>query len=154
MAMTRWEPFREAQTLQNVFEKFFQEGAQGTGPKLALNAYETEEGLVFEAALPGARKDSFEINYKDQFLTIKASLSEEKTTEGTRYHLKEIVRGRPRQLAHVLRPVVGAIEPAISVVGRIEKYAFPWRFIWCGVQAQKKKYMESKLICPLSTWAN
>ena len=105
MAMTRWEPFREAQTLQNVFEKFFQEGTQSPGPKLALNAYETEDGLVFEAAVPGARKDSFEINYKDQFLTIKATLNQEKVTEGTRYHLKEIVRGETSRTLRLPFPV-------------------------------------------------
>lgn len=105
MAMTRWEPFREAQTLQSVFEKFFQEGTQGPGPRLALNAYETEDGLVFEAAVPGARKDSFEISYKDQFLTIKTTLTEEKAAEGTRFHLKEIVRGEASRTLRLPFPV-------------------------------------------------
>lgn len=105
MAMTRWEPFREAQTLQNVFDRFFQEGANGATPRMALNAYETEDGLVFEAAVPGARKDSFEISYKDQFLTIKATLHEEKAAEGTRYHLKEILRGETSRTLRLPFPV-------------------------------------------------
>lgn len=105
MAMTRWEPFREAQTLQNVFEKFFQEGSQGSGPRLALNAYETDDGLVFEAAVPGARKDSFEISYKDQFLTIKANLAEEKTEQNGRYHLREIARGETSRTLRLPFPV-------------------------------------------------
>ncbi len=106
MAMTRWEPFRESPSLQNVFERFFNENNQSAaGPRMALNAHETEEGLVFEASVPGAKKDDFEISYKDQFLTIKATLQEQKAAEGTRFHLREITHGEASRTLRLPFPV-------------------------------------------------
>jgi HSP20 family protein len=78
MALVRFEPAREVDTLQNevnrVFDAFF-----GGGPSSASRArrwvpamdlVETDDHLVLRADLPGMSKDDVNIEIKDGVLTV------------------------------------------------------------------------------------
>jgi len=74
MALVRWQPARELDTLQSevdrVFDVFF--GASGTTRRWvpAMDLVETEDQLVLRADLPGLGRDDVEIEVKDGVLTV------------------------------------------------------------------------------------
>ena len=78
MALVRWEPAREVDSLQTevnrVFDAFFGAGAgQATRARRwvpAMDLVETEDQLVLKADLPGLGIDDIEIEVKDNVLTV------------------------------------------------------------------------------------
>jgi HSP20 family protein len=85
MALIRWEPVRELNTIQNemnrLFNTFFESpsGAQGpgngTGGALrrwipAMDLVETEDDFVLRADLPGVAESDVNIELEDNVLTI------------------------------------------------------------------------------------
>jgi HSP20 family protein len=89
MAIVRWEPAREVDSLQTevnrVFDAFF---GQGTGPSRrwvpAMDLVETEDHLVLKADLPGLSRDDVEIEIKDGVLTVSGErgADDEEKSEG------------------------------------------------------------------------
>lgn len=76
MALVRWEPAREVDSLQSevnrVFDAFFGT-AGGTRTRRwvpAMDLVETEDHLVLRADLPGLNRDDVEIEIKDGVLTV------------------------------------------------------------------------------------
>lgn len=76
MALVRWEPAREVDSLQSevnrVFDAFFGNAA-GTRARRwvpAADLVETEDHLVLRADLPGLSRDDVEIEIKDGVLTV------------------------------------------------------------------------------------
>jgi HSP20 family protein len=78
MALVRWDPIRELDTLQSdmnrLFDSFFQ-GRGGNGIRgrrwiPAMDLVETEDHLVLRADLPGMTEDDVEIEIKDGVLTV------------------------------------------------------------------------------------
>jgi HSP20 family protein len=79
MALVRWEPMRELNTLQTemnrLFNSFFDEG---NGPSRAgarrwapaVDLFEREDSLVLKADLPGLERDDVQIEVRDNVLTI------------------------------------------------------------------------------------
>lgn len=80
MALVRWEPVREIDSLQGemnrLFDTFFGNGRQGLGePRArrwvpAMDLVETEDALVLKADLPGLSREDVEIEVKDNVLTV------------------------------------------------------------------------------------
>ena len=77
MAIVRWDPVREVDSLQSevnrVFDAFFGNGAsRGTARRWipAMDLVETGDHLVLRADLPGLERDDVEIEVKDGVLTI------------------------------------------------------------------------------------
>ena len=78
MALVRWEPTREVDTLQNevnrVFDAFFGGGASNATRTRrwvpAMDLVETGDHLVLRADLPGLEQDDVEIEVKDGVLTV------------------------------------------------------------------------------------
>ncbi|MBV9193406.1 MAG: Hsp20/alpha crystallin family protein [Solirubrobacterales bacterium] len=82
MALIRWEPVRELNTIQNemnrLFNTFFeapQPGNGGTTPQTrrwlpAMDLVETENHFVLRADLPGLSEDDVKIELEDNVLTI------------------------------------------------------------------------------------
>ena len=79
MALVRWEPMRELNTLQTemnrLFNTFFDEGnGQGRGASRrwapAVDLFEREDSLVLKADLPGLSEDDVQIEVRDNVLTI------------------------------------------------------------------------------------
>lgn len=55
----------------------------------SVNVKETDEAFMVEMAAPGMKKDDFQIEIKDNVLTIKSELDEEKVEENKFYTRKE-----------------------------------------------------------------
>jgi len=78
MALVRWEPARELDSLQSevnrLFDTFF--GGQPNGNSLprrwvpAMDLVETDESLVLRADLPGLTREDVNIEIKDGVLTV------------------------------------------------------------------------------------
>jgi HSP20 family protein len=79
MALVRWEPMRELNTLQTemnrLFNTFFDEGTgndRGAARRWApaVDLFEREDSLVLKADLPGMREEDVQIEMRDNVLTI------------------------------------------------------------------------------------
>jgi HSP20 family protein len=75
MALVRWEPAREVDSLQTevnrVFDAFFGQGTSSSRRWVpAMDLVETEAHLVLRADLPGLSREDVEIEIKDGVLTV------------------------------------------------------------------------------------
>jgi HSP20 family protein len=107
MALVRWEPAREVDSLQSevnrVFDAFF--GGAGNGGTRArrwvpaMDLVETDEHLVLRADLPGLRKDDVNIEIKDGALTVSGErrAEHEEKSEGF-YRIERAFGGFSRSL--------------------------------------------------------
>ncbi len=98
MALVRWEPAREVDSLQSevnrVFDAFFGGGTGGTGGAArrwvpALDVAETEDAFVLKADLPGLTRDQVEIEVRDGTLTIAGERRAEHEHNAEGYHRVE-----------------------------------------------------------------
>jgi HSP20 family protein len=100
MALVRWEPARELDTLQSdvnrLFDSFFGRREAGTSRRWvpAMDLVETEDTLVLRADLPGMDRDDIEIEVKDGVLTVSGERRAEHETEREGYHRVERSFGR------------------------------------------------------------
>jgi HSP20 family protein len=102
MALVRWDPIRELDSLQSdmnrLFDRFFGAPA-GNGfterrwlP--AMDLVETNDSLVLRADLPGMSEDDVEIEVKDGVLTIAGERKSEHEEKGEGFHRMERSFGR------------------------------------------------------------
>jgi HSP20 family protein len=79
MALVRWEPVRELNTLQNemnrLFNTFFDAPTPGNGGSLrrwipAMDLVETDEHFVLKADLPGLTEEDIKIEVEDNVLVL------------------------------------------------------------------------------------
>jgi HSP20 family protein len=80
MALVRWEPVRELDTIQGemnrLFDTFFANGrSNGADSRSrrwvpAMDLMETDDALVLKADLPGLERDDVSIEVKDNVLTV------------------------------------------------------------------------------------
>jgi len=90
MALVRWEPAREVDSLQSevnrVFDAFFGNGSAARTRRWvpAMDLVETDEHLVLRADLPGLSRDDVQIEVKDGALTVagERKAEQEERTEG------------------------------------------------------------------------
>ena len=101
MALIRWEPTREVDTLQSevnrVFDAFFGNGSGATRQRRwvpAMDLVETDEQLVLRADLPGLRKEDVELEVKDGVLTVSGERKAEHEEKGEGFHRVERSFGR------------------------------------------------------------
>jgi HSP20 family protein len=97
MALVRWEPARELDTLQGevnrLFDTFF--GGAGNGGTRArrwvpaMDLVETEDSLVLRADLPGLDRDDVSIEVKDRLLTIAGKREAEQSEKADGYYRVE-----------------------------------------------------------------
>jgi HSP20 family protein len=91
MAIVRWEPAREVDSLQSevnrVFDAFF--GTAGANGRVrrwvpAMDLVEDDEQLILRADLPGLSRDDVEIEIKDRVLTVSGErkTEDEQRSEG------------------------------------------------------------------------
>ena len=90
MALVRWEPAREVDSLQSevnrVFDAFFGNGS-GTRTRRwvpPMDLVETGDHLILKADLPGLSREDVEIEIKDGMLTVagERQAENEENTEG------------------------------------------------------------------------
>ena len=99
MTLVRWDPFRNVSSLQGrinrMFEDFFPRsreldeeiGVCAWQP--AVDIYETDEGLVIQAELPGVKKEDVSVELKDNILTLKGERKVDNEIDEQRYFRKE-----------------------------------------------------------------
>lgn len=101
MALVRWDPARELDTLQSdvnrLFDGFFGRSAPaGSGRRWIppMDLVETDDHLVLRADLPGLARDDIEIEVKDNVLTIAGERKSEHEEKGEGFHRVERAFGR------------------------------------------------------------
>jgi HSP20 family protein len=101
MALVRWEPAREVDTLQNevnrVFDAFFGSGPSGGRVRRwvpAMDLVETDDHLVLRADLPGLTKDDVELEVKDGVLTVSGERKAEHEEKSEGFYRVERAFGR------------------------------------------------------------
>jgi len=92
MALVRWEPARELNSLQQemnrLFGNFFDSpgAAPGNGGARrwipAMDLAETEDSYVLHADLPGLTEDDVKIEFEDNVLTVSGERKSEQREEG------------------------------------------------------------------------
>jgi HSP20 family protein len=101
MALVRWDPARELETLQTdvnrVFDTFFG-GRTSNGVTRRwvppMDLVETNDHLVLKADLPGLDKEDVEIEVKDGVLTVSGERRTEHEDSADGYHRVERAYGR------------------------------------------------------------
>src|SRR5436309_14332137 len=103
MALIRWEPVRELNTIQNemnrLFNTFFEAPAQANGPSTArrwlpaMDLVETGEDFVLRADLPGLSEDDANIELEDSVLTIPGDRNAEHAARNEGYYRVERASG-------------------------------------------------------------
>jgi HSP20 family protein len=97
MALVRWDPGRELDSLQSdvnrLFDSFF--GSRpGNGIRRqrwvpAMDLVEEDDSLVLRADLPGMSEDDVNIEVKDGVLTVTGERKAEETKQGEGYYRVE-----------------------------------------------------------------
>jgi HSP20 family protein len=99
MALVRWEPMRELDSLQSevnrVFDAFFGNGSETRARRWvpAMDLVETDEHLVLRADLPGLERDDVSIEVKDGTLTVSGERKAEHEEKAEGYHRVERAYG-------------------------------------------------------------
>ncbi len=100
MALIRWEPVREIQTMQNemnrLFNTFFDAPSPGNGGQAvarrwipAMDVVETDDSFVLRADLPGMSEQDVNIELEDNVLTISGERKAEHERNGEGYYRVE-----------------------------------------------------------------
>jgi HSP20 family protein len=99
MAIVRWDPARELDTLQTEFNRMFDTFA-GVRPEArarrwvpAMDLAETDSHLVLKADLPGLRREDVQIELKDSVLTISGERHAESEQKVDGYYRVERAAG-------------------------------------------------------------
>jgi HSP20 family protein len=99
MALVRWEPARELDTLQGevnrLFDTFFGAPANGRSRRWvpAMDLVETEDALILRADLPGLERDDVNIEIKDRVLTVSGERKSEHEEKADGFHRVERAYG-------------------------------------------------------------
>ena len=96
MALVRWDPIRELDSLQGdmnrLFDRFFDgRTANGTSRRWipAMDLLETEDHLVLRGDLPGLTEDDIDIEIKDNVLTVSGERKAENEEKSEGYYRVE-----------------------------------------------------------------
>src|SRR5918996_1704561 len=97
MALVRWDPIRELDSLQGdmnrLFDRFFEgRTANGIGSRRwipAMDLVETDDHLVLRGDLPGMTEDDVDIEIKDNVLTVSGERKSEHDERGEGFHRVE-----------------------------------------------------------------
>ena len=98
MALVRWDPIRELDSLQGdmnrLFDRFFEGGRTANGSTArrwipAMDLVETEDHLVLRGDLPGMTEDDVDIEIKDNVLTVSGERKSESEDKREGYHRVE-----------------------------------------------------------------
>ena len=103
MALVRWDPIRDLDSLQSdmnrLFDRFFDSGRSANGSAVrrwipAMDLVESEDHLVLRADLPGMKEGDVEIEIKDGVLTVSGERKAEHEEKGEGFHRVERAFGR------------------------------------------------------------
>jgi HSP20 family protein len=96
MALIRWDPIRELDSLQNdmnrLFDRFFEGRAANSTSRRwlpAMDLLETEDHLLLRGDLPGMTEEDIDVEIKDNVLTVSGERKAEREDKGEGYHRVE-----------------------------------------------------------------
>src|SRR6266849_667373 len=102
MAISRWDPFRDLNVLQDRMNRLFTDAGRGwrtdepaatTTWSPAVDIFETENEIVVKAELPGVDRKDIGLNLENNVLTLKGERKFEKETKEENYHRIERAYG-------------------------------------------------------------
>jgi HSP20 family protein len=102
MALIRWDPLRELDTLQGDMNRLFDRFFEGRSPNgvgrarwiPAMDVVEKDGHLELRADLPGISEDDVNIEVKDGVLTISGERKADQEEKGEGYHRVERAFGQ------------------------------------------------------------
>ena len=92
MAITRWDPFREVQTLQNRVNSLFRDMNGENDPLAAaafappVDIYEDEKKVVLKLEVPGIDEKDLDVRMENHTLTVKGERKFEKEEKEENFH--------------------------------------------------------------------
>src|SRR6516162_6139087 len=95
MAVVRWDPFRDFNTLHDRVNRLFDDAGRGwrqdepsatTVWSPAVDIFETEGEIVVKAELPGMSRENIALHLEKNVLTLKGERRFEKETKDENYH--------------------------------------------------------------------
>jgi len=92
MAITRWDPFREAVSLQHRLNSMFQNLNEGESPLAAasfvpvVDIYEDADKLVLKLEIPGIDEKDLDVRIEDDTLTVKGERKFEAEEKEKNFH--------------------------------------------------------------------
>jgi HSP20 family protein len=101
MSLVKWEPLREMMTFSDRFNRLFSDGFFRQLPLLAedstfsrswapvVDIYETDDGVVLKAELPGMKKEDVHLEVRDHTLTLSGERKQEEEVKGENFHRME-----------------------------------------------------------------
>ena len=117
MTLIKWDPFRDVETLQTRINRMFEDSFGRTkAPDDEMNLcawrppvdiYETENGIVLAAELPGVVKEDISVEVKDNILTLKGERTANPNIKGKKFYRHERCYGtfqRSFTLQHDIQP--------------------------------------------------
>jgi len=89
--LVRWDPFREAAAVHNELSRLMNGLFEGNGRAAqtwvpTLDAWETEDSIVYAFDLPGVPQDKISVEVEDGTLTVSAERERSEDVSGERYH--------------------------------------------------------------------
>jgi len=102
MAVIRWDPFRDLNTLQDRMNRLFEDANRGwradepsstTSWSPAVDIHETDTEIVVKAELAGMDRKNIEVNLENNVLTLRGNRHFEKETKDETYHRIERAYG-------------------------------------------------------------
>ncbi len=95
MAVVRWDPFRDLNTLQDRMNRLFDdagrtwrtdEPAATTSWSPSVDIFETEGDIVVKAELPGMDRKDIQLNLENNVLSLRGERKFQKETKDENYH--------------------------------------------------------------------
>ena len=92
MAITRWDPFREVQALQNRVNSLFRDMNGENDPLTAasfappVDIYEDEKKVVLKLEVPGIEQKDLDVRVENHTLTVKGERKFEKEEKEENFH--------------------------------------------------------------------
>jgi HSP20 family protein len=89
--LVRWDPFREAAAVHNELSRLMNGLFEGNGRATqtwvpTLDAWETDDALVYAFDLPGVPQDKISVEVEDGTLTVSAERERSEEVSQERYH--------------------------------------------------------------------
>ena len=99
MTLVKWDPFRDVEKLQNRINRMFEDSFGHTRDpdhetslcawRPPVDIYETENGIVLAAELPGVGKENISVEVKDNILTLKGERMANQNIRGKNFYRQE-----------------------------------------------------------------
>ena len=107
--ITRWNPFREMASMQNVMDRFFDDYRPffdqenlAPGNLLSIDAHEDDNQYVVTTELPGVKSENINVRQDGDYLLIEADIPEETTEQNDkRWLIKERRSGHFSRRIHL-----------------------------------------------------